>query len=73
MILKEMKYNLHYGNVRGDVLPPPRGTNTSYSVVKPSKYLLSIFNNPSKYLDVKLKAMTSICFSSERDTVKSHS
>ena len=22
MILKEMKYNLHYGDVRGDVLPP---------------------------------------------------
>ena len=27
-----MKYNLHYGKVRGDVLPPPYGTNTSCSV-----------------------------------------
>ena len=26
MIRKEMKYNLHYGDVRGDVLPPPHGT-----------------------------------------------
>ena len=29
MIQKEMKYNLHYGNVRGDVLPPPHGTKAS--------------------------------------------
>ena len=28
MITKEMKYNLHYDEVRGDVLPPPHGTNT---------------------------------------------
>ena len=34
MIPKEMKYNLHYGKVRGDVLPPPHDTNTSCSVVK---------------------------------------
>ena len=34
MIPKEMKYYLHYDDVRGDVLPPPHGTNTSYSVVK---------------------------------------
>ena len=33
-IPKEMKYNLHYGDVRGDVLPPPHGTNTSCSVAK---------------------------------------
>ena len=31
MIQKEMKYNLHYGDVREDVLPPPHGTNTSCS------------------------------------------
>ena len=29
---KEMKYNLHYGKVRGDILPPPHGTNTGCSV-----------------------------------------
>ena len=29
MIPKEMKYNLHYGEVQGDVLPPPHATNTS--------------------------------------------
>ena len=29
IIPKEMKFNLHYGKVRGDVLPPPHGTNTS--------------------------------------------
>ena len=34
MIPKEMKYNLHYGKVHGDVLPPPHGTNTICSVVK---------------------------------------
>ena len=34
MIPKEMIYNLHCGDVRGDVLPPPYGTNTSCSVVK---------------------------------------
>ena len=26
-----MKYNLHYGKVRGDALPPPHGTNTDDS------------------------------------------
>ena len=34
MILKEMKYNLHYCDVRGDVLPPPYDTNTICNVVK---------------------------------------
>ena len=33
MIPKEMKYNLHYGDVLEAVLPPPQGTKTSYSVV----------------------------------------
>ena len=27
VIPKEIKYNLHYGDVRGDVLQPPHGTN----------------------------------------------
>ena len=34
MIAKEMKYNLHYGKVWGDVLLLPHDTNTSCSVVK---------------------------------------
>ena len=34
MILKEMKYKLYYGDARGDILPPPHGTDTSCSVVK---------------------------------------
>ena len=34
MIPKEMKYNLHYSEVRGDVLPPPHGTNTSRIALK---------------------------------------
>ena len=34
MIPREMKYNLLYGKVRGDVLPPAHGTNTSCSVAK---------------------------------------
>ena len=34
MIPKEMKYNLDYGEVRGDVLSPAHGTNTSWSAVK---------------------------------------
>ena len=34
MIPKEMKYNLHYGKVQGDILPLPHSTNTSCSVVK---------------------------------------
>ena len=41
MIPKEMKYNLHYGKVRGDVLPPPHGTNTSCSVVSHLLFLLA--------------------------------
>ena len=32
MIPKEMKYYLYYGDVWGNVLPPPHGTNTSCSV-----------------------------------------
>ena len=34
MIPKEMKYNLHYGEVRGDVVPPPYGTNTSKALLQ---------------------------------------
>ena len=34
MIPKEVKYNLHYGDIRGAILPPPHGTNTSCSVVR---------------------------------------
>ena len=34
MIPKEMKYNLHHGDVRVDVLPPPCG------VEKPSEPLI---------------------------------
>ena len=34
LIQKEMKYNLHYGDVRGDILPPPHGINMTSSVVK---------------------------------------
>ena len=34
MIPKEMKYNLYYDDEQGDILPPPRGTNTSCTVVK---------------------------------------
>ena len=33
MITEEMKYNLHYADVRGDVLSPPHDTNTSCSAV----------------------------------------
>ena len=33
-IPKEMKYNLPYGDVWGDVLLPPHGTNTGCKVVK---------------------------------------
>ena len=32
MIAKEMRYNLHHGDVRGDVLPPPHGSNMSFSL-----------------------------------------
>ena len=38
MIPKEMKYNLHYGDERGDVLPPPHGTNTGCSVAPTKKW-----------------------------------
>ena len=34
MIPKDMKYNLHCGEVRGNILPPSHGTNTSCSEVK---------------------------------------
>ena len=32
MIQKEMRYNLHHGDVRGDVLPLPHGSNMSFSL-----------------------------------------
>ena len=32
--LKEIKFNLHYGEVPGDVLPASHGTYTSCSVIK---------------------------------------
>ena len=34
VIPKEMKYNLHYGEVRGDVLPPPHrlGLQSNFKV-----------------------------------------
>ena len=41
MIPKQMKYNLHYGDVRGDVVPPPLGTNTSCSVKTYNKTCLT--------------------------------
>ena len=34
MIPKEMEYSPYYGDVRGDVLPLPHGTNTSSIVIK---------------------------------------
>ena len=34
MIPKQTKYNMHYGEVRGDILRLPHGTNTGCSVVK---------------------------------------
>ena len=41
-IPKKIKYNLHYDNLhyadlRDDVLPPPHGTNTSCCVIKKKK------------------------------------
>ena len=33
MISKEMKYNLHYGDVRGDILPPPHATVATFSTL----------------------------------------
>ena len=41
MIPKEMKNDLHYSDVRGDVLPPPHGTNTSCGIVKQTSLLMS--------------------------------
>ena len=50
MIPKEMKYNLHYGDVRGDVLPPQHSTNTGYSVVKINfKKILKPQNSENSY------------------------
>ena len=46
MIQKEMKYNLHYGNVRGDVLPPPHGTTPA----APDYKLSSLYGLHSKHL-----------------------
>ena len=47
MIPKEMKYNLHYGDVREDALPPPHGTNTSCSVL--NKPLLRIYKKNTTF------------------------
>ena len=50
-IPKEMKYELHYGDVRGGVLPPPHGTNTSCSVVNVKKIA---FGNKKHTTDQKM-------------------
>ena len=47
MITKEMKNILHYGEVRGDVLPPPHDTNTSCSS---HSYVLHLTN----YCEIKI-------------------
>ena len=45
-----MKYNLHCGDVSGDVLPPPHGTNASCNVYdKRDDFYFGIVNFP--YLD----------------------
>ena len=44
MIPKETKYNLHYGEVRGDILRPPHGTITSCSVIKWTSKKISFGN-----------------------------
>ena len=54
MIPKEIKYNLHYGEVWGDVLRSPHGTNTSCSVVK--VYTTKIYRIYPLYSDRKALA-----------------
>ena len=44
VVRKEMKYNLHYGEVRRDVLRPPHGTNTSCTLPLETKNTLQIEN-----------------------------
>ena len=53
MIPKETKYNLHYGKVRGDVLPPPHGTNTSCCVLN-KKVKKIAFGNKERTTDQKM-------------------
>ena len=61
MIPKEMKYNLYYGKVRGDVLPPPHGTNTSCSVVKKNVKKIA-FGNKEHTTDKKMGvSVLSLC------------
>ena len=55
MIPKEMKYNLHYGKVRRDVLAPPHGTYTSCSVVK---YEVTRFNDQIADSQKRLRNIT---------------
>ena len=50
MIPKEMKYNLHCGDVRGDVLPPPYGTNTSSNEVCNTAYPFDAVSHPEEIL-----------------------
>ena len=57
MIPKEMEYNLHYGDVRGDVPLPPHGTNTSCSVVKINVKKISMtrsITNVTNWIDKSL-------------------
>ena len=53
MIRREMKYNLHYVDVRGDVLPPPHCTNTSCSVAKLNVKKIA-FGNKEQTTDSKV-------------------
>ena len=55
MIPKEIKYNLHYDDVRGDHLRPPHGTapaTVEYRLTKTNQAdIIGAFNLTSRYLD----------------------
>ena len=60
MIPKEMKYNLYYGDVRGDVLPPPHGSinDTKRNSTQSTRITLALQRNEK----VTKPLFTSICY-----------
>ena len=67
MIPKEMKYNLHYGDVREDVLPPPHGTNTSCSLEKLTMMIKESKTIISKKMGLDILHKKEVLFSGEHN------
>ena len=72
MIPKEMKYNLHYGNIRGDFLPPPHGTNTTMCTTENTEAQRKKKNAIDGALERSVEKKNTVRLESDADPVCSH-